>query len=679
MQAADDTGADAVIDVLAAYTTNLLSWRGSSNAVHAEWHNLVAIANQAHIDSGSHARFAIADFVEVDIPAEDLNEDALYAITNNDVPGGVDLRARRDAVAADLVALLRPHAAEDPTCGIAWLPGGALSGSRMSADYGFSVSATGDCGPLVLAHELGHNLGLMHDRDTVMQQGGGALQFGAFHFSFGYRQAGPPAFATVMAYAEDDQPWIGRFSHPGTAQCSGAGCGIAEHSDNVRATNLTAPTVARFRDPLETISILDARVLEHDDHLQTLAFEVRAGMPAPAGGVTFDVVVSDGTATGGADWIPSGSNRETLELWAGYRSTMFYVDVPPDVEVEGDETVNVRLENVQGMAVFDAEAVGVILDDDPRVRVRGRVRFPESSTPPPRSAVAIEARTQRLGAYDSYSNYLEPMGTGYRYEFMAPRGGAATIEVGFDEGVRFIGSDLYLAPIDASVDGVHLWAVEAVSLAGTLRGAAHDTPLRLWNAHGDGRGIVVNQDPDMGGLYNAYASLVYPAVPMRLEALPPPPYARQLVEIPALHGDGSVDVELRQEPSLTIPHASVAEGSAAGGNELVFVTAELSEPAPAGGVAFRVVTGGTAGADDFSMQFRSFTIPEGDTTVHMPISVIGDDRGEGDETVELRISDIQGAAWNPGPGSLRIVTDEARAGDGSCTGSSEGGSVRMCQ
>src|SRR3546814_1522696 len=111
----------------------------------------------------------------------------------------------------------------DWSCGVAWMNGGGRMPQAISDAYGFSVSNVAPCGPYVLAHEIGHNLGSAHDRETMSASG--HLDYGVYQYSFGYRQDGPPAFATVMAYAAGERPGPGPFSSPRPPPC-GAACGV---------------------------------------------------------------------------------------------------------------------------------------------------------------------------------------------------------------------------------------------------------------------------------------------------------------------------------------------------------------------------------------------------------------------------------------------------------------------
>lgn len=654
-QAASDAAGEVTIDLLAAYTTNLVDLRGSASAVETEYQSLVAITNQAHLDSGSRARFAIADFVEVGFPAGGLNQTALYAMRDNGIDEDTDIHALRDAAAADLVALIRPYAEGDPTCGIAFVLGASLDGYSMSPGSGYSVTAVEDCGPLVLAHELGHNLGLMHDRETVTGQYGGTLGYGAFPFSFGYRQDGPPAFATVMAYDVREQVRINRFSHPGTTLCEGVRCGTEDRADNVRSINLTAGTTSRFRDPPGTISVLDSRVLEGSASGVSATFLVRLSSPAPAGGVNFEVALGGGAADPGeyslGNWHTS--------IPEGYTEASFEVRTVPDTIAEPAETILVQLRNVQGMEVFDGEAIVTIVDDDTTVPVDGRLRFPPGIRLPTDDVLVYVRQV-----VDGASAYLAAWATppDFRYRFDVARG--ATLELSANGTGDLIEKGVTAETVNAAMSGFDLPLHEGVRLSGVIR--AQDTdelyvdfPLILWNPRGDGYGYYVNGPGGWFGYGAEFGMNVLQGSPMQLEARSPPaPYVRQLVEVPPLRSDLELDVQLRTVPSLTIAHVLVDEGSEGDGPTAVTMTAELSVPAGAGGVTFDVEAAGTAEADDFVASTGTFHIPDGQSTAEFAVTVVGDDRSEPDESVELRITNLQGAAWNPGPGSVRIVNDD---------------------
>src|SRR5690606_17162705 len=197
-------GALIEVTVLGVYTTNLVTDRGSVEAAESEFINLLEVSNQAHVDSGTSVRFTLAGLLETDYSADVFNSVALDDLFGNRLEDGLDIRAERDAHGADLVAMLRPYAPGDISCGIAYLNGGGLQGPNAWADNGYSVTA---CGAYTMAHELGHNLGSHHDRETATSDG--VLSYGAFEFSFGYRQSTSPAFATIMAYEQPGQTWLG--------------------------------------------------------------------------------------------------------------------------------------------------------------------------------------------------------------------------------------------------------------------------------------------------------------------------------------------------------------------------------------------------------------------------------------------------------------------------------------
>ncbi len=377
---------DVQIDVLGIYTTDLVTLRGSASAAETEFTNALAIANQAYIDSDTVVRLHMVGLRETNYPETTNNLTALYDITNNTLPDGLDVHQLRDNLAADLVALLRPYRSTHGSCGVGWLSGYDLSPISASSENGYSVNNIAPCGPYVLAHELGHNLGSHHDIATATGNDG-TIERGAYIYSYGYRQDDSPAYATVMAYQRNQQQWIGYFSNPTIAKCLGAVCGITEVTDNVRSLNQMAPRIARFRDPPGKLSILDASVAESNGGVKLLSFTVRLSTPAPSGGVHFDIATSDGTAKANSDYEPRSLISQFIP--EGQSTYTFVVTVMGDSVVEPDETINVSVSNVVGIEVFDAQAVGTIRNDDPEVRLTGQVRF-QSGTPVPSQSFIVD-------------------------------------------------------------------------------------------------------------------------------------------------------------------------------------------------------------------------------------------------------------------------------------------------
>ena len=177
------------VDVAVVHTANARRAAGGAAEIAAVVDLMVAEANQAFEASGVDLRLALVETSEV-----------AYAETGDSL---VDLRrlahpsdgyldeayALRDRVGADLVHLILDHA--DESCGRAYRPGA----------FGLTIHG---CGGRTFAHELGHNMGLRHDRYQVHHNEGGARP----HPAFGYANPrGSEAGAlwsnrwrTVMAY-----------------------------------------------------------------------------------------------------------------------------------------------------------------------------------------------------------------------------------------------------------------------------------------------------------------------------------------------------------------------------------------------------------------------------------------------------------------------------------------------
>ena len=191
----DDVPPDdgSVIDVMVVYTPAAKYREGSRAAIEALIDLFVAETNQAYANSGviHRTRLVLREEVEY-IEQGDSGID--LGRLKNDSDGYMDyVHEWRDLYAADLVHLVTGSGS---VCGLAWIG----EGIEEDESYGFGLTVR-YCGGLTFAHELGHNMGLDHDRYVVPRPGRGA--------NYGYVnqrmfEPGAPESArwrTIMAYA----------------------------------------------------------------------------------------------------------------------------------------------------------------------------------------------------------------------------------------------------------------------------------------------------------------------------------------------------------------------------------------------------------------------------------------------------------------------------------------------
>ena len=127
--------------------------------------------------------------------------------------------------------------------------------------------------------------------------------------------------------------------------------------DNVSITPVSAVP------PLPSLSIDDKTVTEGDAGTITASFTVTLSEAAPAGGVSFDIATSDGTATiADNDYDANSATGATIA--EGATTYSFDVTVNGDTDIEADETFNVTISNPTGATISDATGVGTITNDD---------------------------------------------------------------------------------------------------------------------------------------------------------------------------------------------------------------------------------------------------------------------------------------------------------------------------
>ena len=178
------------IDMLVVYTPAARNELGGAAEIENHIDLAFVYANTALEDSGAVPRFHLAHAEAVNYDAAGSGHGALDALRDPG-DGRMDrIHALRNQYAADLVHLLVADVSD--VCGVAYMDGE------------FSVASV-NCPPFVTARELGHNLGLSHDRYQHAEDSQRA-NFSGHNFGYANQRAfaaGAPEssrWITIMAY-----------------------------------------------------------------------------------------------------------------------------------------------------------------------------------------------------------------------------------------------------------------------------------------------------------------------------------------------------------------------------------------------------------------------------------------------------------------------------------------------
>ena len=157
-------GATVIQDVLIAYTPEVTARYGGVAATETAIVNHVAAINQSYSNSQVDVQLNLVGTVQT-AQAQSGNMSNTLSRLRSTTDGYYDeVHPLRDQLGADLVAMLTT---ETGYCGIAYLNYPQSSGEDR---YAFSVTSAYigyACLPLTLAHEVGHNQGLCHNREET--------------------------------------------------------------------------------------------------------------------------------------------------------------------------------------------------------------------------------------------------------------------------------------------------------------------------------------------------------------------------------------------------------------------------------------------------------------------------------------------------------------------------------
>jgi hypothetical protein len=193
---------------------------------------VTTVANDAFSESNAGININIVAAKALSIDDEATLSDVLTAMSDAAAPFE-NIEADRNGYDADLVYAIKDSEPDDEdSCGIAY--------RGFPVDYGpyrdfyegtvmwdTDASDGSTCDDITFAHEVGHSLGLQHDRETETNDEG-EVDVAYYSYGFGFKSVG--SWKTVMAYGTE--PRLKKFSSP-QLDCEGSPCGrAASESDS---------------------------------------------------------------------------------------------------------------------------------------------------------------------------------------------------------------------------------------------------------------------------------------------------------------------------------------------------------------------------------------------------------------------------------------------------------------
>ena len=320
----------SVIDVAVFYTPAAREWAGGMDEIETSIDLMATETNTAYEASGVNQRINLVAVEEVvgytqqddifGLSATYLDRDRLESPSDGYMDEVHDLR---DKVGADIVLLVRSGSFATAN----WM----ATPSPAFESRAFGLVLPDDA--LAFAHELGHIMGLQHDRYQFCQ---GAICDGTdiapFPYAFGYvnQRAFDPndpeapnpdptvpttaRWRTIMSYPDQCSAagfscqWLLRFSNPDQLQPDPGGdplgkaglepaSGTDGPSDAVRMLNRTRGYVANFRSPTDITASFDAEQYTAAEGGAAATVRVRlSGAPGRAIDIPFTATGATGAA-----------------------------------------------------------------------------------------------------------------------------------------------------------------------------------------------------------------------------------------------------------------------------------------------------------------------------------------------------------------------------------------------
>ena len=443
---------------------------------------------------------------------------------------------------------------------------------------------------------------------------------------------------------------------------------ISSDTPDPDTTENSSTSETDVQPPAPILSIDNVVAAEGDLATTTLTFTVSLSLPAPSGGVTFDIATEDNTATSGSgDYVAKSLTNQTIA--SGHSSYTFDITVNGDTLVEPGESFFVNVTNVSGAAVSDGQGEGTIQNDDVADLVISQLYsgggnsgaqfthdfievFNRGATTVDLSGWSVQyvsATGSGTWSATSLSGLIKP-GQYYLVQEAAGAGNGIALPLPDTTGsiamaatagkVALVSSTTRLSgicPASASIADLIGYGTTASCFEGSGRARAPGATTADFRRGG---GCVDTND-------NTADFFVLAPFPRNTAA----PFNNCTPAAPA---------------SLMINDVTIAEGN--GGPTIATFTVSLSTPAQGTDVTFDIATAdGTAqddhpaASEDNDYVAKSLTnqmIPAGQQTYTFTVIINGDTAIEADQTFFVNLTNVSGALLGDGHGVGTIQNDD---------------------
>ncbi|MYG26786.1 MAG: hypothetical protein F4213_12310, partial [Boseongicola sp. SB0677_bin_26] len=478
--------AQSVIDVAVFYPTLIREAWGGTEEIETQIDLLVAETNQAFLAGGVNQRVRLVAVGEVEYTQSDVGVDLSRLRRTSD--GYLDeVHAIRDQFAADVVLLMRYGFGAN-----------AYAMSTVSTDFESSAFATIKTDSRIFAHELGHVMGLHHDRYECASNSCGATAFPYAHGYVNLRAFDQGAttssrWHSVMAYDTrcDDAGFncrqLLRFSNPeqiypdpGGDPMGKSGLGPSSDvdgpSDAVRALNRTRGYVADFRRaPTITVSFAASQYTATEGG-PAASVTVRLS-EAPTRSVYVPLVATG--ATGGTAYDYEAPSRVTFA--ADETEKSFTVTATDDMADDDGETVTLGFgEPLPAGVTAGSTAIATVslADNDTVAAAPSILAVDVTSTPEPKEAYAAGDGIEATVWFDKT---VVVTGTPQLTLSVGSDSPEASYSSTAGDVVRFVYT---VADGDSDDDGVSIAADSLSKNGGTIRDGANQDATLTHSASG---------------------------------------------------------------------------------------------------------------------------------------------------------------------------------------------------